>query len=130
MKFLLVGLSLLLFSCAGSKPESEEETVPGIGAEACLEKPELAKAWGECNVKKTIYDRRVQIASCVKENKGKKESVLNLKLQPDGKVKEVEFEESAKYKRAVPCLKKEFSKLKFAAPPKGVNPVIMYPMEF
>lgn len=118
-------LALGIIGCAGSPTDDEE-----VGAETCLENPALAKKWGECNVKKTIYDRRKKLDACVKYTKQPQESILKIKLFANGKVQNVVFEDSLGEKKSAKCLKREFLKMKFAPPPSGVNPTIMYPLAF
>lgn len=130
MKSLIpaIVLSICLFSCAGKQEIESEE--PMVGAETCLENPEMAKDWGECNVKKTIYDAKEKITSCTKSSKLNRETVLKIKLHNNGRVKEVLLEDALeKNKKISQCLHREISKLKFAPAPQGVKPIIMYPIE-
>lgn len=130
MKSLIpvIALAICLSACAG-KTETEAEE-PMVGAETCLENPEMAKEWGECNVKKTIYDAKDKISSCTKTSKLNRETVLKIKLHNNGRVKELLLEDSVeKNKKVAQCLHKEISKLRFAPAPQGVKPIIMYPIE-
>lgn len=131
----LLCLSLLLVACSSTKDEiltEEQEEAQAAATEECLEHPELAKGWGECNIKRTIFDRIPQIRACYE--KGSKnfdfhgDLILKIRVRPTGKVRDVKVEEaSLKNKMLSSCLVKEIGKLQFAKPPKGINPVIFYP---
>jgi hypothetical protein len=136
MRILSLSLLLLLSACTTTPSGTEEEVDAQIAAEAtdhCLANPELAKAWGECNVKKTIFSRMDAIGQCqMKHSKAdsKDAMMLKIRLRPNGRVKDVRAEEGkAKNRGLEKCLSSVISKLKFAAPPKGVSPVIYFPFQ-
>lgn len=136
--FWPLALVLLATACSSTPMKSEEELIEEEAAaatDACLKDPALARSWGECNVKRTIFDRMDQIGACQKKH-GKPAKpgdvsgamLLTIHLKQDGRVQNVKAEQS-KNKPLEACLGKEISKLKFASPPKGVKPVIYFPYQ-
>jgi hypothetical protein len=110
----------------------EEDAKLAEATDQCLAHPELAKAWGECNVKTVIFQRKGGIGQCQAKYALKKDETMMLKirLRPNGRVRNVWAEEGApKNKDLERCLAKQISRLKFAAPPKGVSPVIYFPFQ-
>jgi hypothetical protein len=127
---LLALLSLAACSTTTSTQERAEEAAEAT--DECLANPAMAKTWGECNVKTTIFQRAEEIGQCQAKHGKAKEGTLMLKirLKPNGKVRNVLAEDgSAKNKPLEKCLTQEISRLQFAAPPKGVNPVIYFPFQ-
>ncbi len=131
----LLLLSFALAACSTTKDDiltDDQEEAQAAATEECLNNPELAKSWGECNIKRTIFQRLPKIRSCY-EKEGKKadyhgDLILKIRVRPTGFVRDVKVEEaSLKNKMLSSCLVKEISKLQFAKPPKGINPVIFYP---
>jgi len=134
MKFVSLSLLLLLSACSSAPEVTEEENAAKAAAEAteqCFANPELAKAWGECNVKKTIYGRMEGIGACqMKHGQNNAAMMLKISVRPNGRVKEVRAEDGAAKNRPLEkCLAAEISRLHFAAPPEGVKPVIYFPYQ-
>lgn len=135
MRILSLSLLLLLTACS-TTPSGTEEELDAQAAEAtdqCLANPELAKTWGECNVKKTIFSRMSAIGDCQMKHvksPGQEALMLKIRLKANGKVRDVKAEDgTAKNRGLEKCLSQEISKLQFAAPPKGVSPVIYFPFQ-
>jgi hypothetical protein len=126
-------LALLSLAACSTTPSAEEQAEQAAQAtDECLANPGLAKGWGECNVKSTIFQRAEGIGQCqAKHSKAKGETVmLKIRLKPNGKVRKVWADEgTARNKPLEACLAKEISGLQFSAPPKGVNPVIYFPFQ-
>lgn len=126
-------IALLSLAACSTTPSAEKEAEQAAEAtDECLANPAMAKSWGECNVKTTIFQRADGIGQCQsKHGKAKGETLmLKIRLKQNGKVKNVLAEDgSAKNKPLEKCLSQEISKLQFAAPPKGVNPVIYFPFQ-
>ncbi len=130
MKLALLFLSFLLISCASSSPEVEDSERLAEATDSCLADPQLAKAWGDCNVKTTIYDRMDVIMACqTQHGSGKRDSIqFEIEVNAKGGVKKVGATNNLNKNLPLEsCLKKEIEKMKFAAPPKGVKPVIQFP---
>lgn len=128
---LIALLSLAACSTAPSTEDRAEEAA-AEATDECLANPAMAKSWGECNVKTTIFQRAEGIGQCqAKHGKAKGETLmLKIRLKQNGKVRNVWAEDgSAKNKPLEKCLSQEISRLQFAAPPKGVNPVIYFPFQ-
>ena len=126
----------LLFACSSSSDQiiaNQEQKQEHQATETCLNSPEQWKAWGECNVKKTIFDQLPKIQTCYEagegqENDVKGDLILEIHLRPSGWVRKVEIREgSLKNPLLSGCLIKEIGKLKFAKPPKDSKPVIHFP---
>jgi hypothetical protein len=125
---------LLLVSCSSTPTIEEQEEKAAKSTDQCLANPQLAKTWGECNVKTTIFRRADAIGQCQakhgKSNPQTETLMLKIRLRPNGKVRNVWAEDgSAKNKPLERCLSQEISRLRFAAPPKGVDPVIYFPFQ-
>jgi hypothetical protein len=123
---------LSLAACSTAPTAQEQEEKAAEATDLCLANPAMAKTWGECNVKTTIFQRAEGIGQCqTKHGKAKGETLmLKIRLKQNGKVRNVWAEDgSAKNKPLEKCLSKEISRLQFAAPPKGVNPVIYFPFQ-
>jgi len=134
MKFVSLSLLLLLAACSSTPEVTDEEQAAQVAAEAtdqCLANPALAKAWGECNVKATIFGRMEGIGACqMKHGKNNASMMLKISVRPNGRVKGVRAEDGAAKNRPLEkCLAAEISRLHFAAPPKGVKPVIYFPYQ-
>jgi len=136
MKLLSLSLLFLLSACTTTPSATEEEIEAQIAAEAtdqCLANPELAKDWGECNVKKTIFSRMDAISQCQMRHAKASSAdamMLKIRLRTNGKVRDVKAEQGkAKNKNLETCISKVIAKLQFAAPPKGVSPVIYFPIQ-
>lgn len=131
MKLLSFALVFALLSCSSQKEISEEEKL-AMATDACLEDIEASATWGECNVKRTIYDRAEELQQCEdlagKLKKQDRPMVLQIHVRPNGKVKQVKADPNGFQNPPLEaCLAKEISKLRFAAPPKGAKPVINFP---
>lgn len=125
---LLLSTLLIFTACASSPPPAEKEEAGSI--DNCLAHPELADAWGECNVKKTIYDNLPRIRSCVENSKSKGTMMLKISLKPNGAVKSLRPEAGGpRNKLLEKCLSRAFNRVKFATPPAGVKPVIYFPLD-
>lgn len=131
MKTLFSALLLSILASCASAP-TEEEIAEGKAQETneCLSDPELAREWGECNVKTTIFSRKQEIAQCQsKHSRPNQSMMLKIDLLSSGRVKNVRAETgSAKNRRLENCLRQAMRKLQFAAPPAGANPTIMFPV--
>ena len=122
----------LLAACASSPSREQQDAKLAESTDQCLADPNLAKVWGECNVKSVIYQRSDGIAQCQSKFAQSQGGTLMLKirLKPNGKVRRVWPENgTARNKNLEKCLSTEIAKLQFAAPPKGVDPVIYFPFQ-
>lgn len=126
-------IALLSLAACSTTPSTEEQAEKAAEAtDACLANPAMAKVWGECNVKTTIFQRAEGIGRCqAQHGKAKGETLmLKINLKKNGKVNKVWAEDgTARNKPLESCLSKEISSLQFAAPPKGVKPVIYFPFQ-
>lgn len=129
-------LSLLFLAACASQPSvQEQEEAAAKATDECLADSALAKEWGECNVKRTIYDRMEAIGACQRKfQKGSAKGdtlMLKIRVRPNGSVRDVRADENVRpvNKPLEACLAKEIGKLKFAAPPKGVKPIIYFPYQ-
>ena len=146
MKNLFLLINLFIFASCSSTPEVvDEENITNVNsdivtgktgsAEDCVKNPALSKVWGECNVKKTIYKRTLQIRDCLQfersgEGKTIRELLFKIHLLPTGRVSKVFVEGvDPQEKLLSSCVVKEISRLRFAAPPAGINPVIYFPFK-
>jgi hypothetical protein len=134
MSIRILGLLALLSlaACSSTPTIEEQEEKAAAATDECLANPAMAKTWGECNVKATIFQRAQGIGQCqTKHAKAKGETLmLKIRLRQNGKVRNVWAEEgSARNRPLEKCLSKEISRLQFATPPKGVNPVIYFPFQ-
>lgn len=127
---------LVLPACASVDLEKKHEEEAAAAAEAtdtCIANPALAQKWGECNVKSTIYNSRAAIGACQRRFAKEKASgaalMLKIRIGAEGAVKDVTVDDSVHpaNKRLESCLTREIRKLRFAAPPKGVKPIVYYP---
>jgi hypothetical protein len=139
MRYLFASFLLTLSSCAWLQPKAAEQQKQAEAAVAatdeCLEHPELAKKWGECNVKSTIFSRKDGIEACrkkfLKQPMPGSALVMRIRVQRSGQVRDVTADTSAMPQNIAleRCLSKEISLLRFAPPPKGVKPVIFFPYQ-
>lgn len=128
--FLLSLTLAMLTAC--SAPETKEEAAPADNStDACLANPARAMEWGECNVKKTIYDNMSKLQACQsKGTTGGAALMLKIQVTPTGHVRRVRPESGGPRNRPLEsCLKQAFASVRFAAPPKGVKPVIYFPLQ-
>jgi hypothetical protein len=128
---IITALSILILASCSAAPVQDEETRAAEATDQCLANPELSREWGECNVKKTLFDNKEAIAGCQQRFGKSGESImLQIRLRPDGRVRSVEAEEGRPRNRNLErCLFREISKLRFAAPPAGVKPVVYFPLQ-
>lgn len=128
---IVFALCLFLLAACASQPSTEELAEEAAEAtDACLANPKLASSWGECNVKKTIFDNSRAIGQCQQKHAkpSKDPLMLKIRLKASGAVHNVQAEDGSPRNKALEgCLSREIAKLKFAAPPKGANPVIYFP---
>ncbi|MGZ3694861.1 MAG: hypothetical protein ACXWQO_11840 [Bdellovibrionota bacterium] len=122
----------ILTACSGSAPQKEEAPAEPT-TDACLADSNLAAEWGECNVKKTIFENMNGLRACQTKHVATASAgttmMLKIKLRPNGKVQHVRPEAGGVRNRPLEgCLSKVFAKVKFAAPPQGVKPVIYFPL--
>lgn len=129
-------LPLLALSACSSTPERAEDAAPteqqaADNTDKCLDNPELAKSWGDCNVKHVLFDEAGSLASCRKLAPKAKAGALNFELQvkKDGSVKYARAKPSSKYPKLEGCIVRVMKRLKFAAPPEGKEPVITVPYQ-
>jgi hypothetical protein len=134
MRSLLLGvLAFLIFTaCAGKKTDNTEATAEP-STDACLANSNLAAEWGECNVKRTIFDNMEALRSCQSKHVASSSNgatmMLKISLLASGKVKKVRPEAGGIRNRPLEsCLSKAFANVKFAAPPLGVKPIIYFPL--
>ena len=129
---LVLSLLLTLAACSGSQPAVEEESHEASQSiDTCLSQPELANSWGECNVKKTIYDNLGKVRTCHAKNRAVKgTAMLKFRLRPNGQVRSLHLDQGGtRDKKLAACLSQAFSKVRFAPPPKGVKPTIFFPLD-
>ncbi len=127
-------LPLLLFACAAPTPERAteapaEEKHSAADTDRCLDNPELARTWGDCNVKHTVYLEADTFAKCRKTAPTAKGTVnFQLRVKADGSVRSAKaLGEKGNKGKLVACLSRAMKKLQFAAPPKGKEPTITVP---
>ena len=126
---------LFLAACASQPSVEEQEAAAAKATDECLADSALAREWGECNVKRTIYARMAAIGECQRKfHKGSRPGdtlMLKIRVRPNGRVKDVRADENVRpvNKPLESCLSKEIGKLQFAAPPQGVKPIIYFPYQ-
>jgi len=133
---LSIFLAAIFFSACASLPPNADDEAQALAeaTDECLASPELAKRWGECNVKQTIFESSAAIRNCQMKHLKKAASgetlMLRIRVLPTGKVQDVKAEGAGPKNRSLEkCLSTQIAKLRFAAPPKGVNPVVYFPFE-
>ncbi|MGE3260486.1 MAG: AgmX/PglI C-terminal domain-containing protein [Bacteriovoracia bacterium] len=127
MRALLLLSLFFLTACAGSKSSNDAQEP---STDECLSNSAAGDAWGECNVKKTIYQNMDKLVACQEKNPTKGGTMmLKISLKTNGVVKKVRPEAGTVRNRPLEaCLSKAFARVKFAAPPEGVKPVIYFPL--
>lgn len=135
-----LALALLIFVACSSQKDNilthEEQDANTAKTKNCLEHPELAAAWGECNVRKVIYEKVPKIRACYEKEKDKNydksgDLLLKIHVRSNGRVRDVQIAEgSLKNKMIAGCLLKELQKARFARPPVNLQPVIYFPFSF
>jgi hypothetical protein len=129
-------LAVLLTACSSSAPTPEraagapdEEQQAAAHTDACLDNPELARRWGDCNVKHTVYLASADLEKCRGKSPGANGTVsFELRVAGDGSVKSAKALGGAKGKHTA-CVAKAFRKLRFAPPPRGKAVTITVPYQ-
>ncbi len=136
MRYVLFLSLFALAACSSSTPEraenaSDTEQVAAENTNNCLDNPELARTWGDCNVKHTLFDAAAPLAACRKLAPKAKAGNLNFELQviKGGKVKYAKAKSKSNYPKLEACISKVLKGLKFAEPPTGKEPVITVPYQ-
>jgi hypothetical protein len=134
----LILLSLLLAGCSSSAPAPTPERADGAPSEekkaasstdACLDNPELAKSWGECNVKNTVFGAGPELEKCRKASPKAKGAVsFELHIAPNGSVKRAKAL-GAHHGKHTSCVAKVLQKLQFAPPGKDATITVPYQLE-
>jgi TonB family protein len=127
---------LLLVACSSSEPTPERaETAPpaeqqaAAKTDACLDNPDLARSWGECNVKQTVYLASDQLARCRSPKQHPKGTVnLELKVKADGHVRSARVV-NGRHGKITACVARVMKSLRFAPPPKGKEATITVPYQ-
>jgi hypothetical protein len=126
----LLFTSLFLFAACSSEPStperadkaSPEEQKAAAHTDECLDNPELAKSWGDCNVKSILYQASSKLEKC---GKGAGTVNFELRVKADGTVKSAKaLGQKGKH---VSCLGHVLQGLKFARPGNDVK--ITVPLE-
>jgi len=132
--YLLLPL-LILSSCSSSSDvesdASATEEQAANSTDKCLDNPELSRAWGDCNVKRTLFGEANALAACRKLAPKAKKGSLNfeVQVQKDGKVKNAVARPKSQYPKLEGCIVRVLKRLQFAAPPSGKEPVITVPYQ-
>jgi hypothetical protein len=135
MRFLPLVMVLALTACSSSTERAPEapltEEQAAEQTDQCLDNPELARSWGDCNVKHTLFLEADALAACRKNAPKAKSGVLQFELQvkADGKVRSAKAKSKSKFPKLEKCLVGVMKKLQFAAPPSGKEPVITVPYQ-
>ncbi len=133
--FLLVLPLVLLAACSGSTPErandaSSEEKAAASETDDCLDNPELARTWGDCNVKHTLYSESAAFAKCRRIAPAAKGTVtFELRVKGDGRVRGAKALGGNKSPKLVACLTNVMKQLQFAPTPKGNDSTIQVPYQ-
>lgn len=133
----LLALSLLVsFAACSSSPDTApdaptEEQQAAIDTDVCLDNPDLARQWGECNVKHTLFLAGGDLAKCRRLAPKAKSGALNFQVQVkrDGSVGFAKASPKSRFSKLEACISKVMKKLKFARPPAGTEPVITVPYQ-
>ena len=132
LKFFAPAFLFLAMACSSTPTEQKTEEQAAEATDRCLANPELAKEWGECNVKTSLFAQKEGIGKCQSQfSKNPSQTMmLKIRLKPDGSVRRVKAEEGGPKNRNLErCLSKVVEKIRFASPPKGVKPVIYFPTQ-
>jgi hypothetical protein len=133
MRAIFFALPLILFACSSAPERASEAPAEEKHAAAqtdnCLDNPDLAKNWGECNVKHTVYMAADSFAKCRKAAPKAKGSVVyfDLAIKSDGTVKNAKAKGGAG--KLTKCLGGVMKKLQFAQPPAGKEVTITVPYQ-
>lgn len=134
MRILLAIAALALTACSSSTPQRAETARPeekhaAAQTDKCLDNPELAKAWGDCNVKSTVFQASADLEKCRAKAKNVKGSVdFELRIRANGSVKHARVV-NGRHGKLTNCVAKVFKKLQFAAPPQGKEATITVPFQ-
>jgi hypothetical protein len=129
-------LAFLLTACssntaapdrAASAPPAEQKAA--ASTDQCLDNPELARSWGDCNVKSTVYGAEADLAKCrALAHHPKGEVNFQLKIKADGSVRSAKVL-NGRHGKLTNCVAKVFKKLKFASPGKDVAVTVPFELE-
>ncbi|MGZ3658232.1 MAG: hypothetical protein ACXVB9_17980 [Bdellovibrionota bacterium] len=135
--------SLIFFFALTLSACSSSETTPERAAEApdagtkkaaaqtdqCLDNPDLSRAWGECNVKNTVFQASSQLEKCRAASPGAKGTVdFELHVKANGTVKSAKAK-GGKHGKHTACVARVLKKLKFASPGKDATITVPYQLE-
>jgi hypothetical protein len=126
----------LLAACSSSPPAPEHadsandsEQKAAARTDQCLDNPELAKSWGDCNVKNTVFSASAQLEKCRKAYPEAKGTVsFELHVLPDGHVKSAKAL-GGHHGKHTTCVSRVFRKLQFAPPAKDAVITVPYQLE-
>lgn len=133
MRALFVLAVFALSACSSSEPKLDEgsstEKQASAQTDKCLDNPLLAKEWGECNVKSTVFQASASLEKCRMANPGARGTVnYEVKILANGHVKSVKPLGGQHGKHTV-CVSRVFRKLQFAAPGKDATITVPYQLE-
>ena len=122
-----------LTACSSSEPKLDEtsstEKAASAQTDKCLDNPDLAKEWGECNVKNTVFQASAKLEKCRMASPGAKGAVdYEVKVAKDGKVRSVK-PLGGKHGKHTICVSRVLRKLQFASPGKDVTITVPYQLE-
>lgn len=133
--FALVLPLVFLAACSSSTPERAtdapaEEKAAARETDECLDNPERARTWGDCNVKHALYAESAALAECRRTNPSARGSVdFELKIHGDGTVRNAKAVGRAQKTKLVACLTRVMKTLQFAPTPKGKSSKITIPYQ-
>jgi hypothetical protein len=106
-----------------------EEKRAAAQTNQCLDKPERAKRWGECNVKQTLFLASAELEKCRNGNLNAKGTVsFELRIAADGSVKRAKAL-GGRHGKHTSCVVKVFGTLHFAPPGKEATITVPYQLE-
>lgn len=134
MRLLLSASVFLLASCSSTpqraKGSPDEEKHAAKETDECLDNPELAKSWGDCNVKHTLYLAAGPFAECRERHPLARGTVsFELAVKGDGSVRNAKARDARQSPKLVRCLSGAMRKLRFAPPPGGREAKITVPYQ-
>ena len=125
-------LAFLLVGCASTDSDKSTSAPPqdeSKKTDQCLDNPNLAKEWGECNVKYTVFRASDALGKCRKASPAAKGTVsYEVKIKADGHVKSVKRVTGPNNKHTT-CVWRVFRHLQFAAPGKEATITVPYQLE-
>jgi hypothetical protein len=134
----------LLSACSGARPETREERETMAAKEEaaalaeatdeCLDNEKLWNSWGDCNVKKAVFDQKGALTSCQKKfsltQDPRDQIVMNVRVKTDGSVQWVKAASGRPRNLELEgCLTRALQRAKFAPPPQGKSPVVQIPFQ-